>query len=159
MTERWIYLDDIRTPEEMEGLEWVVVRNFYEFVEKVSALGLDAIDGISFDHDLGPKAMDEYYRNVRPHYKLIYDNIDELTGYHACKWLVDFFYESNPERTDMPHSMKKRTLVKFPRVTVHSHNPIGAANIMGYMNNFFKNEAMPESCTRYMWALDPKSEL
>lgn len=157
--EKWIYLDDIRTPAHIEGIEWIIVRDFYEFVEKVSFIGLDKIDGISFDHDLGPKAMDEYYKNVRHHYKLIYDNIDELTGYHACKWLVDFFYENNKERSNMAYSDKKKSLIKFPKVTVHSHNPIGAANIMGYINNFYKNEAAPESCIRHMWPLHLNSNL
>jgi hypothetical protein len=159
MKKKWIYLDDIRTPLENEEIEWIVVRDFYEFVHKVSELGITKIDGFSFDHDLGPKAMDEYYRNVRIHYKLIYDNIDELTGYHACKWLIDFFYESSKERSSMAYSEKKKNPIKFPQVTVHSHNPIGAANIMGYINNFFKNEALPESCIRYFWPLDPKSDL
>lgn len=159
MKEKWIYLDDIRTPAENEEIEWVVVRNFYEFVDKITKIGLENIDGITFDHDLGPSAMDEYYKNVRQNYKLVYDNIDELTGYHACKWLVDFFYETYPERSSMEYSKKKWTLVKFPKVTVHSHNPIGAANIMGYMNNFFKNEAMSESCERFMWPLDKNSKL
>ena len=45
-----IYLDDIRTPI---SPDWVVVRNFYEFVDKVTELGLKNIELISLDHDLG----------------------------------------------------------------------------------------------------------
>ena len=36
----------------------------------------------------------------------------------------------------------------FPEVYVHSANPIGAANIMGYINNFLMNEAQPQTCVR-----------
>ena len=41
---------------------------------------------------------------------------------------------------------KKSYPIKFPKITIHSHNPIGAANILGYINNFFKNEAQKEDC-------------
>jgi hypothetical protein len=155
---KWIYLDDIRTPAQIEGREWIVVRNFYEFVDKIEEIGLDGIDGISFDHDLGPQAMAEYYKNVMPNYSLDYSNIDELTGYHACKWLVDHYYEKNPLRLEMERKEKKEASFSFPVLTVHSANPVGSANIMGYLNNFLKNEAQPQSCVRHFWDLDLTSE-
>ena len=46
-----IYLDDVRTP--MDKQDWVIVRNYDEFVDKVSEIGLDNIELISLDHDLG----------------------------------------------------------------------------------------------------------
>lgn len=153
MKEKWIYLDDMRTPEEDPDIEWIVVRNFHEFVERVSFMGLESIDGISFDHDLGPEAMQEYYNNVSVHYRLNYDNIEELTGYHACKWLVEHYYEKNPDRLGMERAEKKGAPFKFPRLTVHSANPIGAGNIIGYLNNFLKNETQPQYCERYYWKL------
>lgn len=158
MREKWIYLDDIRTPEETEEIEWTVVRSFHDFVDRVSEIGLDSIDGISFDHDLGPQAMKEYFQNVQPNYRLNYENIEELTGYHACKWLVEHYYEKNPDRLTMERPEKKAFHFEFPKLTVHSANPIGAANIIGYLNNFLKNEGQPQSCVRYFWKLNINSE-
>jgi hypothetical protein len=156
----WIYLDDIRTPAKNTDIEWHVVRTPEAFIEEIKRLGLANISGITFDHDLGPKAMQEYYKNVRPNFSLDYENIqDEITGYDLIKWLVDHYYEVNPEKLEMLHSEKKKLdSIPFPKITVHSANPIGSGNIMGYVNNFFKNEARPESCIRLFWPLDPKSE-
>ena len=36
----------------------------------------------------------------------------------------------------------------FPKVLVHSANPIGSANMMGYINNFLMNETQPQTCVR-----------
>ena len=44
-----IYLDDVRTPI---AEDWIVVRNFDEFVNKVTEIGLGEIDTVSLDHDL-----------------------------------------------------------------------------------------------------------
>jgi hypothetical protein len=158
--ETWIYLDDIRTPLENEKIDWTITRTPEEFVDAVLSIGLSKIDGITFDHDLGPKAMNEYYKNVRPNFSLDYENIqDEVTGYDLIKWLVNHYYLMNPEKADMPHAEKKKLdSIPFPKITVHSANPIGSANIMGYVNNFFKNEARPESCIRLFWPLDPNSK-
>lgn len=156
----WIYLDDIRTPAADDFIEWHVVRTPEAFIEKIRTIGLSNITGITFDHDLGPEAMKEYYGNVRPHFSLDYGNLrEETTGYDLVKWLVDHYYEINPEKIDLPHSEKKKLdSIPFPKITVHSANPIGSANIMGYVNNFFKNEAQPESCIRLFWPLDINSD-
>jgi hypothetical protein len=66
-----IYLDDVRTPVDND---WVVVRNFDEFVDKVNEIGLKNISLISLDHDLGDSAMKEWHKNVYHNYKLDYDN-------------------------------------------------------------------------------------
>jgi len=145
MTMKKIYLDDERTPKD-EG--WIVVRNYKEFVNTINKLGLENIDLISFDHDLGDTAKDEYYNNVKTNYELDYDNIVEKTGYDCAKFLVDKFYLENPDRERSERFEKLGTEIKFPTITVHSANPIGAANIMGYINNFLKNEGQPESCVR-----------
>lgn len=125
-----IYLDDIRTPLE-DG--WTVVRSYDEFVETVSRIGLDIIDIISLDHDLGDTAMKEYYDNVKPNFELNYNNIDEKTGYDCAKWLVGICMDVGHE---------------IPMVVVHSANPIGSANIIGYVNNFLKNIRQPQTCIR-----------
>jgi len=140
-----IYLDDIRTPIDKD---WVVVRNYDEFVNKVQEVGLTNIDCISLDHDLGDTAMQEYYNNVSPNYKLDYDNIKEKTGYDCAKWLVNYFYDTNPEWIETNNIIKRKNKIPFPLVYVHSHNPVGAHNICGCINNFFKNEKQPETCVR-----------
>ena len=125
-----IYLDDVRTPLDPD---WVVVRDYYEFVAKVEEVGLENIDTISLDHDLGDQAMIEYYTNVKNNYTLDYENIQEKTGYDCCKYLVEKSIE-----TEIP----------IPLVYVHSANPIGSSNMMGYINNYLMNCRLPQSCVR-----------
>ena len=137
-----IYLDDIRTPVEDA---WTIVRTYEEFVEAVQKLGLENIDNISLDHDLGESAMSEYHTNVSPNYKLDYANIKEKTGYDCAKWLVDFYYSKQDNRD---RATKKNEGIDFPQVYTHSANPIGSANIMGYINNFLMNEGQPQLCVR-----------
>ena len=140
-----IYLDDLRTPVDND---WLVVRNFYEFVNLVNKVGLINISLISLDHDLGDSAMKEYFNNVTKNYKLDYDNIEEKTGYDVSKWLVGEFYVLNENRINMSRFDKKQKPIKFPEVVVHSANPIGSANIMGYINNFLMNEGQEQTCVR-----------
>ena len=149
-----IYLDDIRTPISpnnawVDGIEeWTVVRNYEEFVTKVVELGLSNIELISLDHDLGDTAMNEYFKNVSPNYQLNYDNIEEKTGFDCCKWIINHFYDTNPKRVNMSRLDKKQYPIKFPEVVIHSANPIGSANMMGYINNFLMNEGQPQTCVR-----------
>jgi hypothetical protein len=117
----WLYLDDMRTPKDDN---WTVVRSYDEFCDFIKLNGLDSIERISFDHDLGDTAMMEYYRNVAKNYTIDYDNIKEKTGFDCAKWLVN-------------HSMD--TGIPLPEIYIHSANPIGSANIMGYINNYYKN--------------------
>lgn len=145
MEKKRIYLDDIRTPIDKD---WLVVRNYHEFVNLVNKIGLNNISVISLDHDLGDTAMEEYFNNVSKNYKLDYNNIEEKTGYDAAKWLVSQFYFVFPERVNMTRNEKKNEKFIFPLIYVHSANPIGAGNITGYVNNFLKNEKQPETCIR-----------
>lgn len=141
-----IYLDDLRTPTDPD---WVVVRNYSEFIARVEEIGLHNISVISLDHDLGDSAMQEYYTNVSPNYTLDYGNIHEKTGYDCAKWLVEHYYQKNPK--DAYNSIRANRRVqdfKFPVIYTHSANPIGSANIMGYINNFLMNEGRPQSCVR-----------
>jgi len=140
-----IYLDDVRTPT---GDNWIVVRNYDEFVAEVNKIGLGNIDIISLDHDLGDTAMKEYFDNVSPNYTLDYNNIQEKTGYDAIKFLVALFHNTNEERFNMSRSERKAHKFVFPIVYVHSANPIGASNIMGFCNNFLMNEGQAQTCVR-----------
>ncbi len=125
-----IYLDDIRTPIEEN---WIVCRNYDEFVNKVDEIGLENIDTISLDHDLGETAIREYFKNVTNNYILNYDNIHEKTGYDCAKWLVETSSDTGK---------------RLPTILTHSANPIGSANIMGYINNYLKNKRLPQNCVR-----------
>lgn len=140
-----IYLDDVRTPVEAG---WIVVRSYQEFVDAVNLHGLANIQTISLDHDLGDSAISEYFNNVSPNYILDYTHINEKTGYDCAKFLINHFYDLNPKRLDIHRLDKKNFPVKFPTVYVHSANPIGSSNIMGYINNFFMNEGQPQTCVR-----------
>jgi hypothetical protein len=130
MEKIYIYLDDVRTPV---AEHWVVVRNYEEFVKAVDKTGLENIEVISLDHDLGDQAMVEYYTNVKNNYQLDYSNIQEKTGYDCCKYLV---------------SKSMETGIPLPQIYVHSANPIGSANMMGYINNYFMNTRQPQTCIR-----------
>jgi hypothetical protein len=125
-----IYLDDVRTPI---AWDWVVVRDFDDFVKTVTKLGLENIDLISLDHDLGDTAMMEWYTNVYNNYKLDYNNITEKTGMDCAKWLVERWMDGQP----------------VVEVKVHSANAIGSANIMGLINNYKHVNRLQQDCIRW----------
>jgi len=125
-----IFLDDFREPShafdytknnEYLLKEWVVVRNYSEFVKAVEK----ELPGlISFDHDL---AEGHYHKNMQEGV-LNYDSEDFIpdehkTGYHCAKWLVDYCIDNG------------YTLCDF---RVHSMNPVGKENIMTLLSNFKK---------------------
>ena len=125
-----LYLDDIRTPVDED---WIVVRNYDEFVAQIKLRGLGNFEVISLDHDLGEGAMVEYYTNVKNNYMLDYNNINERTGMDCCRYIVS-------------ESMNEK--IPLPQIYVHSANPIGAANMMGYINNYLMNCRLPQTCVR-----------
>ena len=100
-----LYLDDVRTPLDND---WIIVRNYDEFVAKIKLHGLENFDVISLDHDLGDDAMIEYYTNVKNNYELNYNNIDEKTGMDCCRYLVSESMNLN---------------IPLPQIYVHSANP------------------------------------
>ena len=126
-----IYLDDVRTPLDKD---WVVVRNYDEFVAKITEIGLENIDLISLDHDLGDSAMREWHTNVYHNYTLNYDNITEKTGMDCTKWLVEQWLNGAPACY----------------VMVHSANAVGSANMMGYINNYKHINHLPQDCERWV---------
>ena len=77
MEKKKIYLDDVRTPVDKD---WIVVRSYDEFVQKINEIGLENIGLISLDHDLGDSAMNEWLYGVTKNYSINYDNITEKTG-------------------------------------------------------------------------------
>ena len=126
----YLYLDDVRIPTEGD---WEVVRNYDEFVAHIKLNGLENYEVISLDHDLGESAMQEYYTNTKPNFELDYNRIEEKTGMDCTRFLV-------------AEAMNKK--IPLPTIYVHSANPIGSANMMGYINNYFKNCKSPQSCIR-----------
>ena len=129
MEKKKIYLDDVRSPIDKS---WLVARNYDSFVELVNKVGLENIEVISLDHDLGDTAMREWHNNVYKNYELNYDNIKEMTGYDVAKWLVSQWMEGKP----------------VVDVYTHSANAIGSANIMGYINNYRHINRLPQNCVR-----------
>ena len=125
-----LYLDDVRTPIDKD---WIVVRNYDEFVAAIKLHGLGNFEVISLDHDLGEGAMVEYYTNVKNNYMLDYNNIEERTGMDCCRYLVS-------------DSMNEK--IPLPQIYIHSANPIGSANMMGYINNYLMNCRLPQTCVR-----------
>lgn len=125
-----LYLDDIRTPKDSE---WIVARNYDEFVAQIKLHGLGSFEVISLDHDLGEGAMVEYYTNVKNNYMLDYNNIKERTGMDCCRYLVSESMNEN---------------IPLPQIYIHSANPIGAGNMMGYINNYLMNCKLPQTCVR-----------
>lgn len=126
-----IYLDDVRTPVDPS---WVVVRNYEQFIDKINEIGLENIELISLDHDLGDSAMREWHTNVYHNYTLDYNNITEKTGYDCAKWLVEQWLDG-------------KTVVD---VYTHSANAIGSANIMGIINNYRHVNRLPQNCIRWV---------
>jgi len=123
-----LYLDDVRTPT---NEDWVVVRNYDEFVQKINLHGLESFEVISLDHDLGEGAMVEYYTNVKNNFTLDYNNIEEKTGMDCCRFLVSL-------------SMTKD--IPLPQIYVHSANPIGSTNMIEYINNYLINCRQTQTC-------------
>ena len=133
-----IYLDDVRTPipnpSTHEVIDWIVVRNYDEFVQKINSIGLENIGLISLDHDLGDSAMREWHYGVVKNYAINYDNITEKTGMDCTKWLVNKWLDGAP----------------VCRVMVHSANAVGSANMMGYINNYKHIHHLPQDCERWV---------
>jgi len=124
-----IYLDDLRTPVDKD---WTVVRSYDEFVSTVTNIGLENIELISLDHDLGDTAIAEWHRNVYHNYTLDYNNITEKTGMDCVKWLVEQWMNGAP----------------LLDVVIHSSNAIGSGNMMGYINNYRHVNRLPQNCVR-----------
>ncbi len=125
-----IYLDDVRTP--VNETEWIIVRNYEEFVTKVEEIGLENINTISLDHDLDKSAMVEWLYGAVRNYAIDYSKIKEKTGFECAKWLIEKWKSGAP----------------VVKVTTHSANAIGSANIMGYINNYKHVAGLEQDCIR-----------
>ena len=93
-------------------VQWSIVRSYDEAVDWVLKVGFPEV--ISFDHDLGELHYDSDYT-------------DEKTGYDFAKWLIEYDMDTN-------------TMPKDFQFTVHSMNPIGAANIQQLLDNYIRHK-------------------
>ncbi len=66
-----IFLDDERFPSDSDNKEYIIIRNYKDFVNTINLLGLP--NYISFDHDLG----------------------ESKTGYDCAKYLVEYCLDNN----------------------------------------------------------------
>jgi len=126
-----IYLDDVRTPIDKT---WIVVRSYDEFVQKINTIGLENIELISLDHDLGDSAMAEWHYGVVKNYTINYDNITEKTGMDCTKWLVNQWLDGKP----------------VCKVLVHSANAVGSGNMQGWINNYKHLHRLIQDCERWV---------
>lgn len=127
-----VFLDDERTLEmgfycthdtDFLKLDWDIVRSYDEFVNLIYKRYNDDMSFpslISFDHDLADAHYEFQSKDIP------YDDLDEKTGYHCAKWLVDFCMDNDLE---------------LPNFKVHSQNTVGKENIIGLLNNFRKFKA------------------
>ena len=122
-----LFLDDVRTPEDtfkytdqplylME--DWLIARNYDEFVKGIEELGLPEI--VSFDHDLA-----DFHYNVQDHVDQdYYDLCEEKTGYHCAKWMLNYCLDNEIKMTS--------------QIMIHSMNMVGAQNIESLFKTYFK---------------------
>ena len=105
-------------------VEWLIVRNYEDFIHAVLTKGIPAF--VTYDHDLS----DQHYQPITT---LNQNNIDytkyrEKTGYECAQFLVN-------------QCMNKT--IKHPRFAVHSMNPVGRKNIVSYINSYNRSFSLP----------------
>lgn len=119
-----LFLDDFRMPEDAFHYtkfsvylkeDWVIVRNYDEFVLCIKKNGLPTL--VSFDHDLA----DIHYDNTSS--IIDYDSYTEKTGYSCVLWLIDYCMDNKEQ---------------FPKYLIHSMNTVGEENIRKLINNYLK---------------------
>lgn len=121
-----LFLDDLRSPIEpakymrnvlYAQLQWEIVRNYDEFVQVISELGIP--NTISFDHDLGIEYYPYQDENIP------YDQFNEKTGYHCAKWLIEYCMDNE---LDLPE-----------KIMIHSMNIVGIKNIKSLFESYYKS--------------------
>lgn len=107
--------------EPFKNEEWIIARNYNEFVKIILEKGLSK--RVAFDHDLGDEHYpgSEYQKSNKNN--INYDNFVEKTGYDCAIWLCNYCMNNE---------------LKFPDYYVHSWNKVGAENIIKYVENYKK---------------------
>lgn len=122
----WLFLDDLRKPLDVKWIvmpvcAWTTVRDYEAFIKIITERGLP--EHVSFDHDIRPGHYDVAIMLDAGDiidYQYDYSRM-EKTGYHCAQWLVSYC---------MDHHLP------LPPYTVHSMNPVGAANIESLLSSF-----------------------
>jgi len=139
---RYLFLDDVRNPKDAFYMtspiltqsklynlvadpiyiqkDWIVVRNYNEFVEYIEKNGVDELV-ISLDHDLGDSHYDFDWMETGV---IDYSKHTEKSGYDVVKWLCDYCLENGK---------------KIPEYYIHSQNTVGADNMRSYLENYKKH--------------------
>ena len=128
-----LFLDDCRQPKDAINLipsefnkfywenDWVVVKNYTEFVRHIEKNGIPGF--VSFDHDLADFHYDytpEDYENMTEEEMITKFGSIEKTGLDCAKFLVEYCESKNEN---------------IPEYLVHSANPIGKENIQKFLEN------------------------
>lgn len=112
---------DLTYDKRYKELDWIVVKDFGQFVDTIERMGIPQI--ISCDHDL----QDSHYYHYQM-YTIFTGKIDytvvEGTGYECVKWLTNYLLDYN---------------LDCPVILVHTQNTVGAENIWREIENFEKN--------------------
>ena len=122
-----LFIDDERNPSQVKWIDmplgpWIIVRNYDAFVDYITKNGIPT--HISFDHDLGESAYEEFSAAYNSDKIIRYENIKEKTGYDCLKYLIS--------RCDTLKS-------PIPNCTFHTMNPIGKENMEKYLECYLKN--------------------
>lgn len=115
-----LFLDDERMPGQVTWVAfpsgpYEIVRTYLQFTNYIIAHGLPEF--VCFDHDLADVHYEAFLRKEE------YIG-DKPTGLDCAKWLVEYCHQKK---------------LPFPNFVVHSMNPIGTANIYGYVESARKN--------------------
>jgi len=111
---------DLTRNPKYQILDWVIVRNFGDFVKTIEERGLPEM--ISFDHDL----QDFHYYHYST-YTIWSGKIDytvvEGTGFECAKWLTQYLLDND---------------LDAPEILIHTQNTVGAVNIRREFENYKK---------------------
>lgn len=117
-----LFLDDVRMPgtafnymkdPRYNNLDWVIVRNYAEFVAAIKKRGIPQL--VSYDHDLADIHYDP--STWRESFKY-----DEETGLDCARYLIEQLQGA-----------------KHPDYLVHSWNPVGKKNIEQTIQDYIKH--------------------
>ena len=102
-------------------LDWVIVRNFGDFVKAIEEKGLP--ERISFDHDL----KDFHYYHYQT-YTIYTGKVDytvvEGTGFECAKWLINYLMDND---------------LDAPEILIHTQNRVGGKNIRMLFEDYNKS--------------------
>ena len=130
-----LFLDDLRNPlgvytytknEKYINKNWKIVRNydaFCNYIEHNHKFYNIMPTIISFDHDLANFHYNHEAISNLENYEKYYNSLDEKTGYHCAKWLVEYCMNND---------------LDLPEFHVHSMNPIGAKKILNLLIDYEK---------------------